>query len=501
MAKNKKKNNNIFSTALYYLNPANLSAEIKSYGYALSPVKLIIYYIATIAGCIGVGYLFELTKIAIGVIVAVGIFFTPLVFRNLYKNKYEQQRFSDITLYMEKILYAFKGSHKILTSLSEVQHSFVQGPMYDTIGKAIEYILSSPEKDAEKEGLRIIEKEYSNDRLRTIHRFLLKVEGLGGNFDKTIDVLLEDRTMWVDRQGVLQKDKKRKLIEVIMAVGVTLGMCWFILTGLPDNIEISSGIVYQIISTIVIIMDIIICVIGYSSISADYLQNKNKYSHEKVQKDYEFVKNFDKVKAYKMSIPMFIIPIGSLIYGIMTSKVVFMALAAIFTVMILSKPTMSYDAARKRLKREANIKFPRWLMEIALQLQSTSVNKAILNSIAGAPTVLKPELLIFEKEEAAKPYSIEPYLNFMKDFEIPEISSSMSMLYSISSGTGGDAETQINDIIKRNNIMLDKAEALEDENKLAGLHSLMLFAEVSGGLKMLVDMILFMVAFMQMSTI
>ena len=79
---------------------------------------------------------------------------------------------------------------------------------------------------------------------------------------------------------------------------------------------------------------------------------------------------------------------------------------------------------------------------------------------------------------------------------MPEITTSMQMLYSLSVGSGGDPNEQIANIVHRNNMVLDRAEALANDNSLASFNVLFLLPVLVGGFVMLVDMTLFMILFM-----
>ena len=98
-----------------------------------------------------------------------------------------------------------------------------------------------------------------------------------------------------------------------------------------------------------------------------------------------------------------------------------------------------------------------------------------------------------------KPESNEPYMNFMKEFGILEIQSAMGMLYSISSGRGGDAGLQIDEILTKNAALLSQSESVANDSRLAALYWQFLFPSIIGGGKLLVDMTLVTIAFMSMN--
>ena len=102
--------------------------------------------------------------------------------------------------------------------------------------------------------------------------------------------------------------------------------------------------------------------------------------------------------------------------------------------------------------------------------------------------------LILELQQ--NPADIRPYLKFLQEFTLPEVRSTMKMLYSLSEGKGGDADEQIQDMIHRNQVMIDKAEKIKNEDQMAGMYALFLAPQITAGAKLLADMVLLMVVYM-----
>ena len=138
-----------------------------------------------------------------------------------------------------------------------------------------------------------------------------------------------------------------------------------------------------------------------------------------------------------------------------------------------------------------------WLMEVALLLQTDNVQMAIRKSMDSAPEVLIHALdeLILELED--NPNAIEPYHRFLKDYRNPDVQSAMKMLYALSSGNAGDFTKQVEELIDRNNTMMDKAEKLTQEDKIAGMKIYILLPSLLASFKLMVDMALLLVVFLQ----
>lgn len=496
MAKRKKRRSSL-RNALYYANPHNLSREVAKLGYKLSVKKTMMSYCIYVVASLLAGYLFQLERVPLLIVCFSGLFFIPIVLKNSYKNRFEQQRFSEITEYMEHMLYAFRANHKILQSLNDVELSFRQGPMYDAIQDAKNEILRGSGKNIERSGLKKIEDRYPCERLRAIHKFMVEVEFIGGNFDEAIDLLLEDRTAWVDRTTSFQKDKKKWIINIIFAIIMSSALCLLIQRSLPADFDLAANIIVQIATTVLLVADLIIYAVADSKMATDWLEAKHTLTDKQIEDYYNKVTSYDEEKETKKATVMAVIMVvfGGML-ALLLHQTYLIGLGVAFALISFFKPKMTYKSAKKALETEIAIKFPQWLMGISLQLQSNNVQVAIFNSIPTAPTILKRELKVMQNALDKNPESVLPFLDFMKDFDVPEIQSSMKMLYSISSGTGGDPKKQIAEIIRRNNMLLDKSEKNAFDNVFAGLYGLFLTPAIVGSGKLLMDMLVFFVLFM-----
>jgi len=150
---------------------------------------------------------------------------------------------------------------------------------------------------------------------------------------------------------------------------------------------------------------------------------------------------------------------------------------------------------QKMLKREIEKAYPRWLTEMALLLQTDNVYTAIEKTSETAAPVLQPALKRMLAELELYPESTEPYFNFLSEFGLKDVQASMTMLYSLANGSGGDAEKQIAEIVERNNAMANKAERLANEDEIGKMYLTFVAPTAVGMLKLLVDMALFFILF------
>ena len=233
------------------------------------------------------------------------------------------------------------------------------------------------------------------------------------------------------------------------------------------------------------------------ALGSSYDEKDDDAHDEKLLLYYDKVMEYDeelkKKKSYAFAVPPMI---ASLVLIFMGHEFIALILFGIAVFMLFSH-RIDYVLAKKVLTREYELIFPQWLMELSLLLQTDNVQMAMAKSYDNAPAILKPEIKKMMKKLAVDPTSQEVYLGFLSEFNIEGVSGAMNMLHSLSEGTGGDAAVQIRNIIRKNEKTLAAAETARDDRKLASLMGLFFAPALTGGLKLVVDMAIFLFFTMQ----
>lgn len=484
----KTKKENLFK----YLNIKNLLNDLDRMGIEKPFKTIAIYYFifAVILVCIAL-----LLRLQIPYVIILGLcelFIVPLCIKNHYQKGYEDKRFSEVGQYIEQMLYSFKDSKKVLKSLHDIEPMFKNSEMGDAIKEM--------EIDIEKQGLEYamkhFEAKYDCQKIHQMHKFMYESETIGGNHKKSVDILLKDKEAWVERTLAFQKEKRNKKTQCIASIVASFIICVIMEKVLPSTIDISQNIVVQITTMLLSIIDLILYYIVDKRCCSSILNTLKTRKDSEIKRYYEYVINYDSKREFIKGLKMQIFPLAIIAVGIVLNIIPIIVIGMLFCLWFLFNYKITYKSRLKAIKDEISIQFPRWLMQMALLVQSNSVQVALYKSIPEAATVLKPELIKLNNKLRDNPTSVDPYLEFMDYFKMPEITASMKMFYAISSGAGSDVERQINDIIKRNNVMLDKAEKLAFDNALGGMYALFLAPQLSGGFKMLIDMVIFFMMFM-----
>lgn len=472
------------------------------FGYEITPVKLLLYYLLTIVICVLVCIPFELPFVCKLCISFVGFLCLPIVIVSTYKQKYEEARFVETSIYVSQMLSAFYINPKIIYALQSTQKVVTSAPMQEAITGAIDYIINTPFSigDYREEGLKIVEKQYDCKRIRTLHQFLINVEIKGGEYKQTIDLLQRDRELWENRIEDFRKDEKNKKGEAVASAIFMIFMCWcIVMLSKYVGIDISHALAYQISTTLLIIAEMFLYIKINCSLKVDLLQKVTTRSYKAIMKDYHMVINYDPEKENRRSICYSIIPAILLAAGILLSRVWFIIIGGALLFYTIFDKRVGYSMTVKQLKKEIGFVYPEWLMEMALLLQCNTVRNSIRMSTDNAHPILKEALEKMITELDENPTSMDPYMNFLWPLRTKEINTSMSMLYAASSGTNGDAEERIKEIINSTIRMTDKAEKHENDDKLLGLELLFSAPAIPGTLNILVYTAIVMIQSMNMN--
>lgn len=428
-----------------------VSDELKKYGYVFSRKRAFLFILMIFAGIICLGYLFKLRLFYKCVLFGVGLFFLPQFVLNSAKSRYIQGRFSDINVYIEQFLYSFEKSGKILDSLRDVESIFDEGTMKTKINMAIRHIENSYDSKAEEEALGILEREYGYEGLKMVHEFAISVEREGGEYRSSAKILLDDRRKWMDRTIEFINEKRKARTKNIMSIIMSLLLCSliYILSNRMD-IDVATNQLVQLGTTIVVSLDILILYLSDRKMAEDYLSVRDVGADRAVSLQVKWNDFKTKPRMFKRFI---------------------------------------WEMDRKTVIREIEKVFPQWILNLALLLQNDNVQVSLEKSLEDSPDVLRRNLAKLIEELKVNPTGIKPYISFMKQYEIPDIESTMKVLYSLSENGNGSSESELEEILTRNRMMIDRAGKLKNEDAMAGMSALFFAPQITAGAKMICDML------------
>ena len=223
------------------------------------------------------------------------------------------------------------------------------------------------------------------------------------------------------------------------------------------------------------------------------------FEEEGAEKKMREFKNYDekKQKRFSFLLALPFLAISGILFAMRQEWMGLIGLCAAFV--CAYQHVIGRSLGTRNLKKIIRCAFPNWLMDLVLLLQSENVQVALQKSERHVPGVLREELQMLNARLEIEPESSEPYHRFLQEFALPEVSSAMSMLYSLSIGNSSSADQQVTELIARNQQMLEAAEKERLKNKTSGMYLLFLAPVLTASLKMVIDMAVFMLTFLSSS--
>ena len=439
-----------------------------------------------------------MTGILGGMVLAV----IPLHRRRRTKMIRQTNRFYDACLYMDTILYAFLKEGKVEAALADVTATLHNGSLKDIVQKAYEHMqMTFDETQVMEDALAMIEKEYACKRMKNIHAFLTHVEMYGGDIERPIRLLLEDKSRWEKRIRQAMQERKKMWIDIVLSVVVSLVICGIVLYLPVMNIDISTNMLSQILTMVVIVLDELILLKGQSYLAPDWLSMDEAEDDAYYEKKMTAYRKYDPAKEYALSFLLGAAALAGSIMAFWFWGRFAGAVGLLIMLVCLNQHRIGHSMAEKSLVRGIQCAFPGWLMDLALLLQSENVQVALSKSVLSVPGILRQDLSELLAKLEMDPEASEPYHAFLQEFHLPEVHSAMSMLFSLSIGNSNRSGEQVAELIDRNQQMMDTSLSLRMKDKNSGMYLLFLAPVLTASVKLVTDMAIFMLTFMSMATV
>ena len=299
-----------------------MQTQIEGYGFKYSFSDFAKVTALFIAVMIIVGYFLKLEPYYIGVFTIAVFCMLPMMIMGQFKYIYEQNRFNELTMYMEQMAYSFKKKPKILSALKDTAE-ITSGRMNKLINLAINMIENDYSETVYRDALRVIEKEYECSRIIQLHRFLCKVEEQGGEYSNSMDILIDDISAWTQRTFVFQKERADIKRKIMLSLVISLCICSTTLFMIPESMDITSGSVYQVVTTVTLILFVGVYAFSQTKLNGSWLENDAIKDAKAIRKDYKVVHETISADEMKKAKKKMIIVSPLLIVGVFIKSVPF----------------------------------------------------------------------------------------------------------------------------------------------------------------------------------
>lgn len=455
-------------------------------------------YLMLVAVVFFLHLLLKMNWITTIVLLVMGFLALPLHRKAWKKQKNNEERFFEVSLYMDTVLYAFLKEEKIEAAIRDAALTLPEGAMKEAVKLCHERLLmTSDDRCIMEESLGEMEQKFPCKRMKDIHEFMVHVEYYGGEIEKPVKLLLEDKGRWEKRIQKAMEERKKKLTDILLSVAASLLICGIILYLPVLNVDISSNWILQIFTLVVLFVDDMVVLKAQKYLSVDWLNLGLVEDEDYYVKKMQEFKSFDEKKEGRLSWIM-----GSV--GLVISVILFvlgkewLAVIGLFlSIFLFRQHKVGHALLRRNITKEIKYAFPNWLLDLVLLLQSENVHVALQKSKMHVPGVLREELDDLLNRLEMEPESSAPYHLFLQEFAIPEVHSAMSGLYGLSIGNSNNGDRQISELVDRNLALFDVTESKRLADRGSGMYLLFLAPVLTASFKMVIDMALLMIYFIQ----
>lgn len=488
---------------LKYLNFKNFVKEIEGYGYNYSVAKYCKNVLLSLAAAIVMGMLLDINNIGIVILAVIVIMCFPYLIILHFRYLYEADRFEDVTDYMENMICSMERTGKIFESLKETL-PLTEGKLKELVIQAVNKINQCDTyENIYREALGIIEAAYKCPRMEVMHDFFIKIEMLGGNYTKSLEVIMSDLEAWKEITYNIQKERKTRLTSVTACIAMSILVVVIMLknlAGINYIVSLPDNLMYQISSVMFLGGSLLLYLLSQHALVRSWVREESAMKESEIKKDLDIIKKYDVVKAHKKDMLISLIFTVGIVIGVIQHSIYMVVVSMSCIFFLYGAPERHVRFAKKRITKEVQKAFPKWVRAVSLNLQIENTYMAMLKTIPEAPYVLREELKETLELIEKNPGELWAYNKFFEGLKLNEIRAIFKMFYALTEyGSTEDLEAakQIEAMIDRNNKLSIKAEKLANEDTLAILNVYALFPMVLGGGKLLMDMWCFVQMFLE----
>lgn len=479
---------------LKYLSVNQIMRDIADVNGVMSVRRFIITTVVAGSAVFGACMLYRINYILSVLVMFIAVLMVPGLVRGYFRERYDASRFSDVDIYLHQISYSFMRTPKINLALQDV-YEISSGSLKQCIGRALEELQYGMGDRVYNDALKIIEEEYNCARIRSLHKFIISVEEKGGRYSGAMDVLLEDFDRWVNNvykyQEEIRKIKRDISIGIVISMGLamlTTVMCNMLNMFSDNAVRITDSMAYQCMSVVFVMMCMIFFTYTRKHYKFDWL-GKNR-TDKQIMYDYRSVFKSDILKITMKLIPLWFILIVIMAVLIISGKKMPAICVLVVAIVLVVTPFVQKRSAARRIKNDLYLGFTEWLRDLAVNLENKPLLSAVEDTYECCPVIMKEPLEKFIFDIESNPSDVMPYYGFLKEFQVTDIQAAVRMLYSIGELEHDSMTATINNIVRRNYELSDKAEI----TRYMDSTSMMRFSEYIPtffvAFKMAVDMLL-----------
>lgn len=455
-----------------YLSYHFINTKIKKYGYSYSLKRFIFQLIQFLMLLFIAGKIYLLEDIYLFILIISGILVFPIIILSQFKYLYNNQRFENMVNYIEKMIIFFKQDPKILNCLQNIR-DYIDEKTKELVNQSINILHTDLSDQRYSHALKIINDEYHSSRLVSLHRFMKTVEEQSSlNYLDSLNNLDYDLKEWVNRvyqyQSELKVKKTQFMISLIASI-LLLAIFSIMWVEVNELTHIIHHTIYQFTAFLFLLCSLLLFTYVQSSITGQWLiEDYNEDDNEKQYQLFIKYKSYSYKRELKHQLIKILIFVCILIYSIYVKQLSVSMISILFIAYLIYEPVKIQKRRKKKISMILSVEFPLWLRDTALNLNNYIVTKAIEHSIDYAHPILVYYIHILLKDIKEDPTSLIPYTSFLKEYNL-DLTSFMLSLYSFQVIRHDYIQSEVTDLIKRNQTMLIESEKIRNRNALIGV--------------------------------
>lgn len=162
---------------------------------------------------------------------------------------------------------------------------------------------------------------------------------------------------------------------------------------------------------------------------------------------------------------------------------IYLILAFIIAFAVFKLPYINLKSAYNKNLYNINLRLPYYLKGLEILIQHYTVPVAISKSIATAPEIFRPGLKKLVEKIESGDSSVDPYMDFAKEYPVRDSMRMMRLLYRLSLGSQENKQEQLMMFSKNVSTLQNKAREQKYKNRLETMENktmMMLFCTGGG---------------------
>lgn len=436
-------------------------------------------------------YLFELQIKNIIINTLIVTLCSPLIALFLERGRNEKERFYEVVSYLEQMIYSFLKFPKIREALLDV-YEISQGRLRKTLKDSLNLIDAGNEDNIFQKAFYKMEQVYSCRHVFCLHKYLVKLETEGGEYEVFLNLILQDVKNWSNAVIEFRLDTDKKKRNVLFAIAITIITSGIMVRMVPEQFSFVNILSYKLIISVCLVLLYLVYVYIELKSSKSWLESYYEISEQRVRKmDKIIYGGVSKKTKYVYTCIGIVFMLSAIVCALLRNKIV-LIFCLMISVYFLFRNSAMKKKTIKKMSNELQKSYSDWLLDFGMNLQTETVQTALYHSYKSAPNVLKPELERVLQLMLTHPVSIKPYDMFLQKYDLKEMKSSFRMLYPMQSLEHDQVIKHLELLVERSQRITRKSFLLQQEDKL-GMISLFISAPSIIGIFMILTSIFLLV--------